>query len=116
MKLCIEVTQRCNLTCDWCMTREPSEEALGIDFIVEQIERLGVTKLLLSGGEPLLRHDITNMILAIRGRFPSIFISISTHGLFQKRMLELSKYVDRFDISIPTLNQETYTLMRGGGV
>jgi cyclic pyranopterin phosphate synthase len=115
MKLCIEVTQQCNLTCDWCMTRETSEESLSIGYIIEQIDRLGVTKLLLSGGEPLLRRDIVDMIFAIRERYPSIFISVSTHGLFHKRMLDLSTLVNRYDISLPTLNQGTYTLMRGGG-
>ena len=70
----ISVTDRCNLRCTYCMPRE----VFGKDYVFlpraellsfEEIERIaglfvqqGVQKIRLSGGEPLLRHDIEHLV------------------------------------------------------
>ena len=115
MQLCVEVTQKCNLKCDFCLTREGSNESLSLDRIIEAIEERNITKLLFSGGEPLLRNDLFVMVTELRKRYDQLFISISTHGLFKSKMLRLADYINQIDISVPTLNQNTYVNMRGGG-
>jgi cyclic pyranopterin phosphate synthase len=115
MKLVIEITQKCNLTCDYCLTRESSAESLSQDYILQTISQLNVSKLLISGGEPTLSKDLQHIINAIRTKYTDIYISVSTHGLHTSRILDIASSVDRFEISLPTLNDALYRTLRGGG-
>ena len=91
----ISVTDRCNMRCRYCMTRE----VFGPDFPLlpradimsyEEIDRLaslfvslGVEKIRLSGGEPLLRRDLHELIsmLALHG----VELAMTTNGVLLPR-------------------------------
>lgn len=114
----ISVTDRCNLRCTYCMPEE------GIDWIpqqqilsFEEIEKaartgaeLGITKIRLTGGEPLVRTGIVNLVKML-AQIPGINdLSMTTNGLL------LSKYasglaeagLNRVNISLDTLDPEKF--------
>ena len=70
----ISVIDRCNLRCVYCMPEEgiesiPHKEILSYDEILricETISELGVKKIKITGGEPLVRKDIVNLIRNIK--------------------------------------------------
>jgi len=77
--LTIEVTKRCNARCPFCLYwQEPEgEELTDYSPIVDHFEPLFVT---LSGGEPLLRKDLAQIIRQIRGKDPYVYIGMVTNG------------------------------------
>ena len=66
----LSVTDRCNLRCLYCMPEEdyvwlPRQELLSFEELVRLVEiftKLGVTRLRLTGGEPLLRHNVDRLV------------------------------------------------------
>src|SRR5437667_12761337 len=70
----LSVTDRCNMRCRYCMPQAeyiwlPRESILTfeeMDRLVGIFARLGVTKLRLTGGEPLLRHDLPRLVSLLR--------------------------------------------------
>lgn len=83
----IEVTDRCNLTCPHCY-HEPdnSLKDQSIDQILSQIKRwqLGknaIERVILSGAEPTLRKDFTELVKAITELKPDITVSVMTNGI-----------------------------------
>ena len=125
----ISVTDRCNLRCTYCMPREifgkdfvflPRDELL--DF--EEIERvarlfvqLGVHKIRLSGGEPLMRHGIERLIekLAkltdIDGQ--PVDIALTTNGVMLAKKAQTLKDagLSRLTVSLDGLSDETFNRM-----
>ena len=88
-KLRISVTDRCNLRCRYCMPEDPdfmaSDQLLTFDEIervVRIVAPLGVSKLRLTGGEPLLRPGIAELVGRLR-RIPGVeSVSLTTNGFF----------------------------------
>src|SRR3954451_15174641 len=85
----ISVTDRCNIRCFYCMPAEnvrfkPRRELLTFEEIarfVEAAARLGIDKLRLTGGEPLLRHDLPALVKLLKG-VPGIReIALTTNGI-----------------------------------
>ena len=125
----ISVTDRCNLRCTYCMPRE----TFGKDFVFlpraelldfEEIERvarlfvgLGVHKLRLSGGEPLMRHGIERLIekLAkltnIDGQ--PVDIALTTNGVLLAKKAQTLKDagLSRLTVSLDGLSDETFKRM-----
>jgi len=72
----ISVTDRCNMRCRYCMPEQdyvwlPRESILSfeeIDRLAGIFAGLGVDKIRLTGGEPLLRHDLPTLVALLRGR------------------------------------------------
>ena len=116
--LLIAVNEICNLRCIYCMPEAgvpftPSKELLTSDEIIRFIKvaaGLGVIKVRFTGGEPLLRKDIIDLIKYSSQR--SIFesVHITTNGLL------LSNYIDQLEqaglnginISLDTLDAEKF--------
>jgi cyclic pyranopterin phosphate synthase len=125
----ISVTDRCNLRCTYCMPRE----IFGKDFVFlpraelldfEEIERvarlfveLGVHKLRLSGGEPLMRHGVERLIekLAkltdIDGQ--PVDIALTTNGVLLAKKAQTLKDagLTRLTVSLDGLREETFKRM-----
>ena len=88
----ISVTDRCNFRCDYCMPVEkyghnhdflPKSEILSfeeITIIVESMLKLGLKKVRITGGEPLLRKDICVLISMIRNLDQDLDIAMTTIG------------------------------------
>ena len=121
----ISLTDRCNLRCIYCMPEEgvPWQSHDSI-LRIEEIARFvrlaatqGVRKVRLTGGEPLVRRGVTDLISAISA-IPEIEdISLTTNGvLLPKMAAELKDAgLTRVNISLDTLDPVQYTYITRGG-
>ncbi len=119
----ISVTDRCNFRCVYCMPKEvfdkdyrflPKAELLSfeeIERVVQAAAELGVTKIRLTGGEPLLRRDLEVLISQIR-QVPGIGdISMTTNGslLTQSRARALRDAgLQRITVSLDAMDDDTF--------
>ena len=125
LNLRIAVTPRCNLRCDYChkegennCARSTAEE-MTVDEIV-RIARiavsLGISRIKLTGGEPLMRKDTCEIVKRIAAIPDLKDLSMTTNGAmlsFQAEELRACG-LRRVNISLPTLNPETYTKLTEG--
>lgn len=114
----ISLTERCNLRCRYCMPEDgvplqPTEELLTTKEIV-RLARLfaaaGVTRIRLTGGEPLLRKDLVDLVAQLRA-VPGIeSVGVTTNGItLQRKLLSLKQAgADRLNISLDTLKPEKF--------
>lgn len=114
----VSVTNRCNLRCKYCMPEEGVED-LGHDIILSLEEiahlvkvaaRIGIQKVRLTGGEPLVRRNITKLIADI-AQIPKINdIAITTNGMLFADMAEELKTagLTRVNFSLDSLDPETF--------
>lgn len=119
------LTTRCNLRCSYCKSEDTSEEKLYevsieyIMFIVNNLVKVGIKKIRLTGGEPLLRDNIVDIVGSIR-KVPLVKeITLTTNGLLlSKYALELKEAgLDRINISLDSLDENNYKrITRGGNV
>ncbi|WP_456316391.1 GTP 3',8-cyclase MoaA [Swingsia samuiensis] len=123
----ISVMDRCNFRCPYCMPEAKyhehfrfldASERLSFDEI-EQIARvavsLGVTKLRLTGGEPLLRPDLPELVKRLRGLEGVTDIALTTNGVLLDRYAESLKLsgLSRVTISLDSLDPAVFTRMSG---
>ncbi|MBE6913904.1 MAG: GTP 3',8-cyclase MoaA [Ruminococcaceae bacterium] len=115
----ISLTDLCNLRCIYCMPPEgisklQRKEILTFEEIIEIVTAaasLGITKLRLTGGEPLVRRGVTELIRALRA-IPGIReLTLTTNGLLLPEMAQDLKAagLSRVNISLDTLNAEKYS-------
>jgi len=89
------LTNRCNLSCAYCSIPERSENELTTEQVlrlIDEMSKAGVIKLGLSGGEPLLRHDLD--LIIDKAKENNIFISLTTNGILAKKWLKTLKKID----------------------
>ena len=124
----ISVMDRCNFRCPYCMPRETfhdryrflgSHERLSFDEIVRLTRlfvRLGVRKLRLTGGEPLLRPNLTDLIGDLTAIEGVDDIALTTNGvLLAKYAFELrAAGLRRITVSLDSLDPEVFRRMSGG--
>src|SRR5215207_1861569 len=85
----ISVTDRCNMRCRYCMPEDdyvwlPRESILSFEEIQRLVgifAELGVQKLRLTGGEPLLRHDLPTLVRLLRIHKSISDIALTTNGI-----------------------------------
>jgi len=86
----LEVTKRCNARCDFCdyWKEDPPEE---MEDYVDVVKKLNPLSVSLTGGEPLLRKDLEEIIRRLRQNFGFLYISLITNGslLTYKRGMRL---------------------------
>jgi MoaA/NifB/PqqE/SkfB family radical SAM enzyme len=110
MVLSYFVTFRCNLFCSYCDYTDPAfhsryPELSTSDAIrVLEISRAGVPALAVSGGEPLLREDIVELLRAAR-RLRYDPIMLFTNSLLLPERTEVLDYVDILQFSLDTINE-----------
>ncbi|MBD2848250.1 GTP 3',8-cyclase MoaA [Paenibacillus sp. IB182496] len=121
----ISVTDRCNLRCVYCMPEEgveflPQEGLLSYDEIVAFVEaaaEMGIAKLRLTGGEPLVRPRLDSLIARLAA-IPGITdIALTTNGLLlapQARALK-DAGLTRINISLDTLEPSRFRLIARRG-
>jgi len=114
----VSVTDRCNIRCFYCMPAEnvvfrPRDELLTFEEIerfVRVAATLGVTKLRLTGGEPLVRSDLPKLIERLVA-VPGIEdVALTSNGLLlTEQAAELrSAGLSRLNVSLDTLNEATF--------
>jgi len=129
LNLRISITQRCNLSCDYChkegeevtsCSRGTAEE-MTVDEIV-RIARIAVSldiaRIKLTGGEPLMRKDLCEIVKGIAAITDLKDISITTNGTmlgFQAQELHACG-LRRINISLPTLNPDVYHKLTNGRI
>lgn len=123
----VSVTERCNLACAYCMPTEhigkpSSTDMLGIGEIAEVVRTLaprGITKIRLTGGEPLLRTGIEELVGMITGISGIKEVAMTTNGQRLAGMAQaLARHgLNRVNISLDTLDPLRYReLTRGGEI
>jgi cyclic pyranopterin phosphate synthase len=123
----ISVTDKCNLRCRYCMPEEGvalrrHEEFLSFEQITEVVRvavRLGVVKVRLTGGEPLVKRGIVNLVGMIRGVEGLQHLAMTTNGTLLARYAAGLKAagLDSLNVSLDTLDSERYRhLTRGGQI
>ena len=125
LNLRISITQRCNLKCTYCHREgevaraNVSAEKMSVEEIV-RIARvaisLGITRIKLTGGEPLMRQDATEVVKGIADIPGLRDLSMTTNGLLLDRLANplCTAGLKRVNISLPSLNPETYQKLTGG--
>lgn len=114
----VSLTDRCTLRCTYCMPEEgvdwlARDLILSDDEIVRLVSiatELGVRSIRLTGGEPLLRQGLPDLVRRLAGIEPRLKISLTTNGL---RLAELAPELaaaglDRVNVSLDTLKPETF--------
>ncbi|NRF95225.1 GTP 3',8-cyclase MoaA [Paenibacillus frigoriresistens] len=123
----ISVTDRCNFRCRYCMPEEifgsdysflPDDKILSFDEI-ERLARifvsLGVKKLRITGGEPLLRKDLPSLIRRLNQIDGVEDIALTTNGsLLKKFAVDLfNSGLSRVTVSLDSLDEERFASMNG---
>lgn len=115
----ISVTKRCNLSCSYCGSKKASAEneltLSEIIAITELLAQKGITKVRLTGGEPLVREDLCDIAREIK-KIPGIKeLYVTTNGILLKEKAKALKEagVDGVNISLDTLDKEIYKALTG---
>ena len=125
----ISVTDRCNFRCTYCMPAEifgesyqflPKEEILSFEEIARLARLfvgLGVNKLRITGGEPLLRTNLSRLISMLYEVDPSLDLTLTTNAyLLPQQARELRDAgLQRVTISLDTLDDDIFKQMNGRG-
>ncbi|MHA6528770.1 GTP 3',8-cyclase MoaA [Paenibacillus sp. BAC0078] len=126
----ISVTDRCNFRCSYCMPKEvfgddyaflPTSELLTFDEI-ERLTRLfvslGVSKIRLTGGEPLMRRNLPELVAKIRTIDGVEDIGLTTNGMLLGHQATplYDAGLRRLNISLDALNSELFGKMNGRGI
>lgn len=114
----VSLTDRCSLRCTYCMPFDfkewlPSEELLSKDELIKVIEiavAQGITEVRLTGGEPLLRPDIIEIVEGINSLSNAPELSMTTNGVaLEKYARQLADAgLDRINISLDTLDWQRF--------
>ena len=120
----ISVTDRCNFRCVYCMPKEvfgrdhpflPRTELLSFEEIARLarlLAGLGVEKVRITGGEPLVRRDVETLVGMLAG-IPGLDLTLTTNGalLAQKAQALRDAGLDRITVSLDSLDDATFRAM-----
>ena len=119
----ISVTDRCNMQCVYCMTHDrisklPSKEILSYEEILRIAgigTRLGISKVRVTGGEPLVRKGICEFLTELSQLKGLSDLSITTNGVFLKEKIGKIKSagIKRLNISMDTLQKDKFKKITG---
>ncbi|XP_064412662.1 molybdenum cofactor biosynthesis protein 1 isoform X2 [Latimeria chalumnae] len=114
----ISVTEKCNLRCQYCMPEEgvkltPKPQLLTTEEIITLVRlfvKEGVDKIRLTGGEPLIRPDVVEIVAALRKLEGLKTIAVTTNGINLAKLLPNLKKVglDMINVSLDTLVPAKY--------
>lgn len=115
----VSLTDRCNLRCNYCMPAEgldwlPNESVLTDDEVVRLIgigvHFLGVREVRFTGGEPLVRRGLVDIVQRTRELGPDLTLSITTNGLGLQRTAQALAQagLNRVNVSLDSVRSETF--------
>ena len=121
----ISVTDRCNLRCTYCMPAEgipliQHSDILSFEEIMEVVDAalaLGVDKIRITGGEPLVRKGIVNLVQMIASKPGVQDLGMTTNGQLLEKFAQPLKDagLHRVNVSLDTMNPERYRQVTRGG-
>lgn len=120
----LSLTNRCNLQCRHCaasattLDGEDPLTTVELKTIIDKLISCRVKKFVLSGGEPLVRKDLTEILRYIREKGKSTKVSIMTNALLlnESNVKEIVENVDAVDISLDGYDEESCSNIRGKNV
>lgn len=126
----ISVTDQCNFRCNYCMPKEifgpdyqflPENELLSFDEIArlaEQFAGLGVNKIRLTGGEPLMRKNLDQLIAKLTKIDGIDDIALTTNAVFLKRDAKKLKEagLERVNVSLDAIEDDVFKQINGKNV
>ncbi|MGH3413171.1 MAG: GTP 3',8-cyclase MoaA [Marmoricola sp.] len=115
----VSLTDRCNLRCHYCMPAEgldwlPREEVLTDDEVVRLVrigvEQLGIREVRFTGGEPLLRRGLPDVVRRTKQLAPAPEVSLTTNGLglVHTASALADAGLDRVNVSLDTIRRDTF--------
>lgn len=121
----ISITDRCNLRCVYCMPKE-GLSVIGHDDILRYEEilrvvkvavKVGIVKVRVTGGEPLVRRGIVDFLASLKTMDDLKDISLTTNGILLEAFAErlFNTGIRRINISLDSLNPEKYASITRGG-
>lgn len=122
----VSLTDRCNLRCRYCMPEKGIENKLShrdiltleeVYDLIRDFVNLGIDKIRFTGGEPLVRKGIIDLIEKVNKLDGIREIAMTTNGLLLKDMAKSLKEagLNRVNISLDTLNKDKYFQITRGG-
>jgi GTP 3',8-cyclase len=121
----LSVTDRCNFRCVYCMPPEgvdfkPHDDILSYEemaFFVRVAVQLGISKVRLTGGEPLVRKGIADLVALLHGIDRVDDISLTTNGVLLPGLAPdlAAAGLSRVNVSLDTLDPDRYRLLTRGG-
>ncbi|HKY45381.1 MAG TPA: radical SAM protein, partial [Pyrinomonadaceae bacterium] len=120
----VSLTDRCNFRCFYCLPHgeppiAPKEQMLSyeeIEFVCDVFVSLGIEKIRLTGGEPMLRRDIETIIRKLGKLKPALHdLALTTNGYFLPERARGLKDagLDRVTISLDSLKRDVFKRMTG---
>jgi cyclic pyranopterin phosphate synthase len=113
----VSLTDRCNLRCNYCMPAEgldwlPTEQTLSDDEVVRLItigvERLGIREVRFTGGEPLLRRGLVDIVARTHALGVETSLTTNALGLVHTAQALADAGLDRINASIDSVRPETF--------
>lgn len=115
----LSLTDKCNLRCTYCMPEEglawlSKNQIMTADEIVRLVrigvDFLGIRELRLTGGEPLVRRDLVEILVRLRHNHPELPISMTTNGIGLAKKAQALKDagLSRINVSLDSLHAETF--------
>lgn len=115
----VSLTDRCNLRCTYCMPAEgldwmPTDDQLTDDEVVRLIGiavgELGVREIRFTGGEPLVRRGLVDIVRQVRERDADVEMSITTNALGLARTADAlaEAGLDRVNVSLDTVRRDSF--------
>lgn len=121
----LSITDRCNLRCKYCMGDKdivflPKDELLSVEEIgrvIKIFSDLGIKKIRITGGEPLVRRNFRDIVETINNIEDIEEINITTNGIRLSEELEFlkDKKIHSLNISLDTLKKDLFKEITGGG-
>src|SRR4051812_17841954 len=120
----VSLTDRCNFRCFYCLPHgeppaAPKEQMLTyeeIEYVGEIFVSMGIEKIRLTGGEPMMRRDIETLVRKLSALKPQLKdLALTTNGYFLPGRAEGLKEagLDRITISLDSLKRDTFKRMTG---
>ncbi|WUR59964.1 GTP 3',8-cyclase MoaA [Micromonospora chokoriensis] len=111
----VSLTDKCNLRCTYCMPAEGLPWLAGPELLTDEeivrlvrvaVERLGVTEVRFTGGEPLIRQGLVGIVTAVAALRPRPRVSLTTNGINLDRLAPALRTagLDRVNVSLDTLD------------
>jgi cyclic pyranopterin phosphate synthase len=118
----VSLTDKCNLRCTYCMPAEGLPWLAGPQLLTDEeivrlvrvaVQRLGVTEVRFTGGEPLIRPGVTGIVAAVAALEPRPRISITTNGIGLARLAPPlhAAGLDRVNVSLDTLDRDRFAAL-----
>jgi cyclic pyranopterin phosphate synthase len=115
----VSLTDRCNLRCSYCMPAEgldwlPGDDILTDDEVVRLIDvgvrRLGIREVRFTGGEPLVRRGLVDIVRRTKAIDPTLELSLTTNALGLARTAHTLQAagLDRVNVSLDTVRADTF--------